>query len=185
MAPSWTFDVITLNNNASSLPSLPLSTVFYQVFNKYNATLFPGSCGRTGNCTAACLDASQVFTNNTRLTQNCFLYPFIGSLITSNSLPGPVLAAALSMGIVSDAQTCKAIADVSQQCLFDYSVYLYTQNTSTSFYPSASKIGNQTQYYADICGQATGGINPDVGGIGVSRVFDSYKQYHVANSVVF
>jgi len=164
MAFSWNFSVAVQQNNASSLP---LSTIFNQVFTQYNATLFPDSCGPSRNCTAACLNISQVF-NDTRLTQNCFLYPFVGSLMASNNLLTPVLTAAHSMGIVSDLRTCSAVANITQQCLLDYSAYLYEHSsTVTSFYRSAAKINGQTLYYPDICVLAVESINPDIGGIGV------------------
>lgn len=169
MANTWN---LSIYQGCNATAVISLSAVYGQVFSgQKSLSLYLDGCGPDQNCTSVCLDPTMVF-NNTHTTQNCILYPLIGSLMVSGNLSDDSYRAASAMGIVPQEDTCVAIARTTIMCLDSMSAYMSRYNaTNTAYYPSPAQAFGREDYYADVCGQGLAtSINPDIGGVGVSHL---------------
>lgn len=153
---------------------------------KYNSTngaitLFPDACFQrdgTRNCTAACLDNTQMFSNLETL-HNCAVLPQISVYLANNSVTANArqLAGELNIEPSGNESTLPSkISNAIQRCLLD-SCSDNTDCTGTLNPTSGSnRIHSPDNFtgihfidhgYFTLCAPIPAFVNADVGGIGV------------------
>ena len=139
-------------------------------------TLFPHACLQndgTPNCTAACLDHTQMFSDLETL-HNCALFPEISVRLAEDSLTSEARSLAEELKITpssNDASLPTRISNAIQQCLLDSCrgnqdcAARYMTPISTNQMPSSDYLNGTT--YLALCAPIPAYITADVGGVGV------------------
>lgn len=143
-------------------------------------TLFPDACIQndgTPNCTAACLDNTQMFSNLETL-HNCAVFPNISVHLANDNVSAGArrLAEELKIEPSSKGSTLpSSISNAIQRCLLDSC----ENNPDCKDTLNPSSVSNKNHSpddltgilfantYLNICGPITAYVNADVGGIGV------------------
>lgn len=169
----------TLENQTKAFGLQNALNSYYQTPNEA-ITLFPDACIQgdgTSNCTAACLDNAQMFSNLETL-HNCALFPKISVHLANDNVSAGArrLAEELNIEPSSDGSSLPSIiSNAIQRCLLD------SCKNNPDCSDSLSPINNQNvkpspdnltgalsaDTYFNICGPISAYVNADVGGIGV------------------
>ncbi len=142
----------------------------------YGGTLYTRGCNENDvtrlNCSSACQDASQIFSNPYTL-QNCML---LSALAPNGMTPGDKKAASdFSIDVMDPdfPSLARSVKQTIQGCLEEYCV----NNCSGTFEPWQSSYAYKLNgfnnvtgpVYAYICPSDVQGLNADIGGIGVRQ----------------
>lgn len=146
-------------------------------------TLFPDACFQsdgTPNCTAACLDDTQMFSNLETL-HNCVVFPDVSIHLANNNLSANARLLAENLNIKpsnKDSSLPSIISNAIQRCLLD-SCNANTDCTGTlnpingtyKNHGSDSLTGTSfiNNNYLPLCAPIPAYVDPDVGGIGVCQ----------------
>ena len=140
-------------------------------------TLFPDGCIQsdgTSNCTAACLNRIQIFSNLETL-HNCALFPKISVHLANDNVSTDARRLAEELKIEpssNDSSLPSTISNAIQRCLLDSCDNNPDCSKSIKKQDVKSSPDNFTgtlfaDNYLNICAAITAHVNADVGGIGV------------------
>ena len=189
LEPAQPLNVASINaNNFTAFKNETKAFGLQDAFNnKYGSTngaitLFPNACLQSDgapNCTAACLNNTQMFSDLETL-HNCALFPEISVGLADNTLTADARRLAEELKIApsnNDSSLPSRISNAVQRCLLDScsgnqdctAGTLNTVNGIKQMHSSDTLVGRFfiDNNYLALCSPIPAYINADVGGIGV------------------
>ena len=187
-APSLNIAGITLDDDyhftlENQTKAIGLQDALNGLYGSTNGTItvFTDACMQrdgTPNCTAACLDTTQMFSNLETL-HNCAVFPNISVHLANNALTPAARRLAEDLNIrpsSDDSSLPSRVSNAIQRCLVDScnnnedcASTLNPINGSNRKYSSYDLTGTRfiNNTYFPLCAPIPAKINADVGGVGV------------------